>query len=53
MNVVRYSAKYVVIPAPEMPPRINKGGSQHQLDAMNADNNAVKLESRSSLFFAG
>lgn len=33
----------VVIPAPEIPPRISKGGSQHQLDAMNADSNAPKL----------
>ncbi|MFT5524435.1 MAG: hypothetical protein ACI9G1_000894 [Pirellulaceae bacterium] len=26
-----------------MPPKINKGGSQHQLDAMNADSRAPKL----------
>jgi len=31
------------IPAPEIPPNINKGGSQHQLDAMNADSSAPKL----------
>jgi hypothetical protein len=36
-----------VIPAPETPPRINKGGSQHQLEAMNADSNAPKLAKRS------
>jgi hypothetical protein len=33
----------VIIPAPEIPPKINKGGSQHQLDAMHAANNAPKL----------
>ena len=38
----------VIIPAPEMPPSINKGGSQHQLDAMQAANNAPKLAYRSA-----
>jgi hypothetical protein len=33
----------VTIPAPEIPPKINKGGNQHQLDAMNAVSNAPKL----------
>ena len=33
----------VVIPAPETPPRINKGGSQHQLEAMNAESSAPRL----------
>lgn len=36
----------VVIPAPEIPPKINKGGSQHQLEAMNAESNAPKLAKR-------
>jgi len=38
----------VVIPAPEIPPRINKGGSQHQLDAINAESSAPKLAKRSA-----
>jgi hypothetical protein len=33
----------VIIPAPEIPPKINKGGNQHQLDAIKADSNAPKL----------
>jgi hypothetical protein len=37
----------VTIPAPEIPPKISKGGSQHQLDAMNADSSAPKLAKRS------
>ncbi len=36
----------VVIPAPEMPPKINKGGNQHQLEAINAESNAPKLAKR-------
>ncbi len=41
MKIGRYSSRMVIIPAPEIPPKINKGGNQHQLDAMNAESNAV------------
>jgi len=47
MKIGRYSCIIAVIPAPETPPKINKGGSQHQLEAMNADSNAPKLAKRS------
>ena len=43
MKIGRYCSAKVVIPAPEIPPKINRGGSQHQLDAMNAESNAPKL----------
>jgi hypothetical protein len=47
MKIGRYSCITAVIPAPETPPKINKGGSQHQLEAMKADSNAPKLAKRS------
>jgi hypothetical protein len=47
MKSGRYASNAAVIPAPEIPPRINKGGSQHQLEAMNAESNAPKLANRS------
>lgn len=43
----RYSCIIAVIPAPETPPKINKGGSQHQLEAMKAESSAPKLAKRS------
>jgi hypothetical protein len=52
MNSGRNCSIIVIIPAPETPPRINKGGNQHQLDAMNADSNAPKLANRSLRFAA-
>jgi len=33
-----------------MPPRINRGGNQHQLDAMKAESNAPKLANPSARF---
>jgi hypothetical protein len=39
----RYASTAVIIPAPEIPPKINTGGNQHQLDAMNAESSAPKL----------
>ena len=47
MKIGRYSCITAVIPAPETPPKINKGGSQHQLEAMKADSSAPKLAKRS------
>ena len=43
MKAGRYASKAVVIPAPEIPPKINKGGNQHQLEAINADSSAPRL----------
>jgi len=48
MNRERYSSIKLVIPAPEIPPKINKGGNQHQLEATNAESNAPKLAKRSA-----
>ena len=50
MKIGRNRSIAVVIPAPEMPPRINKGGNQHQLDAMNAESNAPKRAKPSRRF---
>ncbi|MDA1051332.1 MAG: hypothetical protein O3C40_12750 [Planctomycetota bacterium] len=47
MKIGRYSCITAVIPAPETPPKINKGGSQHQLEAIKADSSAPKLAKRS------
>ncbi len=43
MRIGRYASIAVIIPAPEIPPKINTGGNQHQLDAMNAESKAPKL----------
>ncbi len=48
MKIGRFSCINAIIPAPEIPPKINKGGNQHQLDAMNAESNAPKLAKRSA-----
>ncbi|MCH9002343.1 MAG: hypothetical protein IIC02_07190 [Planctomycetes bacterium] len=48
MKIGGLSFTNAVIPAPETPPKI-KGGSQHQLEAMNADSNAPKLAKRPEL----
>lgn len=43
IKIGRYFSNAAVIPAPEIPPKINKGGSQHQLDAINAESSTPKL----------